>query len=966
MKNVLSPSSCLLVIAFLALTTALFAQYTSMDWTQATDSAQWQARGYHTSVVFDNKMWVIGGFNSTRRNDVWFSEDGTNWTQATASAPWAGRMGHTSVVFDNKIWVIGGFSGSFRNDVWYSEDGVNWTQATAAAEWSARCYFTSVVFDNKIWILGGYNGNNLNDVWFSSDGVNWICATDSAQWSPRYDLTSLFFDNKIWVLGGTNWLDQRDEVWYSTDGVQWTLATDHPGWYRDGHTSVVFDNTMWVISGDEYYRDAWYSPDGDSWVRVIDAAPWSGRSYHTSVVFNDRIWVIGGIDNVGRKNDVWFSRGFTNLVAPNGGEILQSYYDYVIHWHTAGSALGSYRLLLSTNRSHIYTDTIDQGISSTDSTYDWIIFTPYVSSTCRIKIQALDSSGSVIREDNSDNNFTIKTNVSLLWPIWQESLPGRSEQIIRWSTPGIGISRFRLLFSRNSGSTFPDTIINLPPSYTTYPWTVPPINFRTCKIKVQMIDSANVVIDEDESEENFIIYTPIWLASSQYPMFRYNLQHTGKSPYEGSLTSNVKWFYSTSYPIASSPVISPDSTVYFVSGNNTIYALRSDGTRRWQYSSGQATQSTPAIASDNSIYVGNSYGHFMAFPKNLSAPYWRYCVSGPITSSPAIGINGVIYFGSDDGYLYALNPDSSVRWYYNLGSPIHSSPAISQNQTILIGSNQGKLSAINSNGAGIWEMILPDALLSSPAISSDGTIYIGCCNGKIYAIDRFGVVKWNYQTGDSIISSAAIDIAGRIYFGSCDGYVYSLEDTGNQANLIWRFQTQGKIRSSPSISANDIIYIGSDDGNVYAINSDGTLAWTRMTGNAVRSSPAIGADGTIYIGSDDGRLYAIGLAPGIEENEVVNLEIPKSFTLYSGQPNPFASQTTIRFGLPRTSSVKLNIYSSSGILLKTLISETKNPGYHCSVWNGCDKFGRKLPAGIYFYRLETKDFTEAKKIVKLE
>ena len=37
-----------------------------------------------------------------------FAVEGINWVQATESAPWKERFGHTSVVFDNKIWVIGG------------------------------------------------------------------------------------------------------------------------------------------------------------------------------------------------------------------------------------------------------------------------------------------------------------------------------------------------------------------------------------------------------------------------------------------------------------------------------------------------------------------------------------------------------------------------------------------------------------------------------------------------------------------------------------------------------------------------------------------------------------------------------------------------------------------------------------------------------------------------------------------
>ena len=201
------------VILVLFLLGSLNAQ---MTWTQATDSAQWSARYYHTSVVFDNKMWVIGGYDGGLRNDVWYSTNGVNWTQATANAQWSGRYYHTSVVFDNKMWVMGGYGPSYRNDVWYSSDGVNWTQATANAGWSARCFHTSVVFDNKMWVMGGWDASGFrNDVWYSSDGINWTHATANAFWSARSCHTLVVFDNKMWVMGGLDASGYRNDVWYS-------------------------------------------------------------------------------------------------------------------------------------------------------------------------------------------------------------------------------------------------------------------------------------------------------------------------------------------------------------------------------------------------------------------------------------------------------------------------------------------------------------------------------------------------------------------------------------------------------------------------------------------------------------------------------------------------------------------------------------------------------------------------------
>ena len=143
------------------------------DWTQVTGAAAWPARSWYSAVVFNNKIWVMGGAsNSGFRNDVWYSADGINWTQATGAAAWPARVFHAAVVFDNKMWVMGGYNNSgYRNDAWYSTDGINWTQATGAAAWPVRCAPVGVVFDKKMWIMGGWSGTQKNDVWSSSSDI---------------------------------------------------------------------------------------------------------------------------------------------------------------------------------------------------------------------------------------------------------------------------------------------------------------------------------------------------------------------------------------------------------------------------------------------------------------------------------------------------------------------------------------------------------------------------------------------------------------------------------------------------------------------------------------------------------------------------------------------------------------------------------------------------------------------------
>ena len=139
----------------------------------------------HSSVVFNNKMWVIGG---SGKNDVWSSTDGTTWTQVSTGAQFSPRSDYTSLVFDNKMWVIGGSDNGVwpaNDDVWSSVDGKTWIQSTAGTKFSARETHTSLVFNNKMWVIGGINyypppGSNFlprpdyrNDAWSSTDGDTW-------------------------------------------------------------------------------------------------------------------------------------------------------------------------------------------------------------------------------------------------------------------------------------------------------------------------------------------------------------------------------------------------------------------------------------------------------------------------------------------------------------------------------------------------------------------------------------------------------------------------------------------------------------------------------------------------------------------------------------------------------------------------------------------------------------------------
>lgn len=331
---------------------------TGSTWTQAASSAPFPARIRHTSVVFNNRMWVIGGEgeHGERLHDVWYSTDGSHWTAANISAEFAGRYDPMSVVYDGRMWIIGGWGvveqassekGRTLNDTWYSSDGILWTRATEAATFPAREDATSLVYDNKIWILGGSGdfGKILNDVWYSRDGIEWSEVNASAAFPARLGAASVVYDDRMWIIGGTdsNLLPLND-IWSSTDGVFWTEINSSAAFpKRYQATSIVYDDKMWIIGGSNgkssypfingqyplhFFNDIWYSTDGIIWKTANNGTDESGsdpatslfqpRQSHTSVVYMDRMWVIaGGLNQISDKtagpfyirfmNDTWYS-----------------------------------------------------------------------------------------------------------------------------------------------------------------------------------------------------------------------------------------------------------------------------------------------------------------------------------------------------------------------------------------------------------------------------------------------------------------------------------------------------------------------------------------------------------------------------------------------------------------------------------------------------------------------------------
>ncbi|MCP4581732.1 MAG: T9SS type A sorting domain-containing protein, partial [candidate division Zixibacteria bacterium] len=90
---------------------------------------------------------------------------------------------------------------------------------------------------------------------------------------------------------------------------------------------------------------------------------------------------------------------------------------------------------------------------------------------------------------------------------------------------------------------------------------------------------------------------------------------------------------------------------------------------------------------------------------------------------------------------------------------------------------------------------------------------------------------------------------------------------------------------------------------------------------------------------------------------LIDESLPVSFSLEQNFPNPFNSQTQIRYSIPNESDVRMDIYDILGKRIETLIDKRQRPGTYSIDWDASE-----YSSGVYFYKLTTGDSSSTKRM----
>jgi outer membrane protein assembly factor BamB len=276
-----------------------------------------------------------------------------------------------------------------------------------------------------------------------------------------------------------------------------------------------------------------------------------------------------------------------------------------------------------------------------------------------------------------------------------------------------------------------------------------------------------------------------------------------------------------------------DSLVFIGCTNDSVYAVRLNGTRKWSYYVGGAVYASAALGADGTVHFHTEDSMLVALNQDGTLR-WTYPTSGGY-SSPVVGSDGTVYVASGESEVFALDPAmGTMKWSqpYRLSSnAINASPALDATRGLLyVVDDAGSLAALNLDGTLNWQYSVGEDA-SSPVIGADGTVYI-CGGGRLRALNP-GTQdqKWAFVPPlFGIASTPAV---------SADGYVYFLVMPGRKAVAQQSADT------------------------LYAVNPDGTRRWACGLGegmsDVVISAPKIGNDGLIYVGDGTRGWCVVGL-----------------------------------------------------------------------------------------------------------
>lgn len=404
------------------------------------------------------------------------------------------------------------------------------------------------------------------------------------------------------------------------------------------------------------------------------------------------------------------------------------------------------------------------------------------------------------------------------------------------------------------------------------------------------------------------------------------------------------------------------------------------------------------------------------YTSNDDGQTWTIYYSGPgVTQNFRMHQNNNSLFAATTSNGLQRSDDGGSSWYRVAFGGMHISDVLSYNSKLIVSSNDNYAVFVSSNDGSTWTQSvtgLPSGLRGEVLKQKNGTIFLGTDAG-IYKSENQGA-SWTYLgLSSEYISSIEFYndfiIVGAYGSSSNPGGVFISSDGGsnwqpNNSSLpyqdVWDFyidennetiylatgpngiyksSLQGLNESVPN-QPYGVSVFSATNGSYLRVhwfdnsdNEDGFYVYrkTQSSNNyykvaTVSTNTTSWNDYNVNVNSE--YCYTVSAYNNVGESNLANPrceivtdvfveELDFDNKLFQNYPNPFNPQTKISFTLKSDSYVRLSVYNIIGEKIKDLFNNYTSKGYHEIVFDASN-----LASGIYYYRIETGNYSEIRKM----
>ena len=202
----------------------------------------------------------------------------------------------------------------------------------------------------------------------------------------------------------------------------------------------------------------------------------------------------------------------------------------------------------------------------------------------------------------------------------------------------------------------------------------------------------------------------------------------------------------------------------------------------------------------------------------------------------------------------------------------------------------------------------------------------------------------------------------------------------SQGQKAWAFVVSGHLEGQAAFDGYQVIVRNTRTNKVITTSVRGDYFAAATADLTRRSVVEVGDVIEVRVIGPEGNVESHTLnfkvTPEDLENAVMSIRFdsigqPKLTQLLQNFPNPFNPETWIPYQLETSADVTLQIYDTSGGIVRTLNLGFKGQGFYmtrstAAYWDGRNNLGEQVTSGVYFYSLHTSEFSATRKMLILK